>query len=530
MRAVYYVAAFVSVVALSLVAAAVAITIINKGKFNVDNENLAALLLLTSEQQIVLQSIANTLTLFEGNISDAFNTTTYINNTLNADIAFLLNYTCVQVEHINNVTPPCSGDFFINTAGGLTHQNVTNGVILNGTAYVIELDQQQTTINFLAALLSATDAELALLDSVAIKTINNVTVDINGNINIVGDCGVDINASSTLGILVSTCRIQQNVTYLALLLNETYIQILNQTDAINATFIYIRQILLQLQPQIDALIPLLVTNINGVYPDSDRNVNITAGPGIDVTGVTISNTGVLRVNGINLNRNVDIVAGNGIEVDTVAPQNITITSTMGSIALQQCVNMAVGMNQFVTPCCCSVICGAFVFPPCTCFLNTWIDADWAPFNPEQKTYPSCPSIFGASTYTQPPVGLWAIKLEMPFSGFLSNPGVGWCNPSNNGPNCGILISYGLQDTVTLEIFILQTVQISFYDDLVGQNEVGSITSAYMVGQIVMDSNVIPPGRVFNYVRFISDNTLVTLAERGSLFSFWFPTLTATRIG
>lgn len=527
MRAVYYVAAFVSVVALSLVAAAVAITIINKGKFNVDNENLAALLLTTSEQQIALQNIANTLLLFEGNVSDAFNTTTYINNTLNADIAFLLNYTCVQIERINNITPPCSGDFFLNTTGGLTHQNVTNGVILNGTAYVIELNQQQTTIDFITSLLSATNAELALLDSVAIKTINNVTVDTNGNINITGDCGVDINATSTLGILVSTCRIEQNISYLVLLLNETYVRIQNETDIINATFISIRQILIQLQSQIDALYPLLVTNINGVYPDSARNVNITAGPGIDVNGVTISNTGVLRVNGINLNRNVDIVAGAGIVVDTIAPDNITITSTMGSIALQQCIVMVTAPAQVVPTCCCTLDPGCS--PTCSC-LNQWTFPFLAAFGPEQKTFPSCPSIFGTSTYTQPPTGIWALKMEMTFGAFLASPFI-HCTDAGGIVGCGAFIAFGFQDTVTQEVRILQNLAMNFNSYYANGNVIGSpLISLYIVGETIMDSNVIPPGRNFTLVKFITDSQGFTLGERGILIQTYGATFTMTQIG
>jgi hypothetical protein len=509
MRAVYYVAAFVSVVALSLVAAAVAITIINKGKFNVDNENLAALLLTTSQQQTALQNIADTLLLFEGNVSDAFNTTTYINNTLNADIAFLLNYTCEQIERINNVTPPCSGDFFLNTTGGLTHENATNGVILNGTAYVIELNQQQTTIDFITSLLSATNAELALLDSVAIKTINNVTVDANGNINITGECGVDINASSTLGILVSTCRIEQNISYLVVFLNETYISILNQTDIINATFISIRQILIQLQSQIDALNPLLVTNINGVYPDSTRNVNITAGPGISVSGVTISNAGVIRVNGINLNRNVDIVAGAGIQVDTVAPDNITISSTMGSITLRQCVSTSVAPILFTT----------------TPSVNTWV-YDGITFTGVQKTFPACPDVFTMTTFVQPPSGIWALKMEFFYNSFLTFNGV--CLPFGSPYACSYGVTYGLINSNTGKIHAIQSLwgNMRFGSTTIGNN----IVDLYIVGQIVMDSNVITPGTAFLPIRYISDISGFTVPSAGFLQENWGGVFTVTQIG
>lgn len=513
MRVVYYVAAFVSIVALSLVAAAVAITIINKGKFNVDSENLAALLLTTSEQQIALQNIANTLLLFEGNVSDAFNTTTSINNTLNADIAFLLNYTCEQIERINNITPPCSGEFFLNTTGGLTHQNVTNGVILNGTAYVIELNQQQTTIDFITSLLSATNAELALLDSVAIKTINNVTVDTNGNINITGDCGVDINATSTLGILVSTCRIEQNISYLVLLLNETFIQIQNQTNAINATFISIRQILIQLQSQIDTLYPLLVTNINGVFPDSDRNVNITGDSGIGVTGVTISNTGILRINGINLNRNVDIIAGTGIQIDTVAPQNITITSIMGSIALEPCIVKA-ETSGF------GIVYDIFQ-------VGSIQPTFWSPFSGFQKSFPSCPDIFGAAlTFTQPPAGIWALKIETQFSVFLTNAPA-QCNPMGVR-TCAMTYAILLQDTVTLDVLVVQTIALSFSGLFIGDgHSVGADTIAYISGQRIMDSNVIPPGRVFVFRVQYQDPILQLIGN--AVWNF-LPQITAIRIG
>lgn len=498
MRFVVVTGSFISIFSFALLIGVIALVIVNNGYNNDNTRRITGLVQQLSVQTNELVVIYETIVLYQNNITIDFNETAQINNTLTEYVNFLSNYTCQQVERINNATPPCNGTFFISGAGNVTINDVPQyGITINGTAFVIQLDQFQTSIDLITNILSMTDAQLMQLDETALKTINNVTVDGNNNINIVGECGVEINVTD-LGIMISTCDLENNASALVIFLNDTYNNILNETNSVNSTLITIRSILLLLESQISNLQGQLVTNINGVY-GTNHNVNIDASTGIAINGVTINNTGIVNVNGMNLNRNVDVIQGDGITISTDVPSStVTITNTIANVVSNPCISIVYAIGS----------------PVSYNFLSyVWQNTQWTAFPNETKSYISCPTVFTTTGYIQQE-GIWTVRLEIPFS----------CGVSSACNLCSYSLTIGLVDTVTSEAYPILTQTITL-DNPNSYNDAGASTVAYMVGQRTFDSNVIPIGRELTF--------LIYFTEVGSSVLVWsmLPvTVIATRIG
>lgn len=111
-RFVAFVSSLSVVLSFTLVLTAIVMTGLNRARDLEQGNELGQISLLDvlhTQQVIVLRETVNML---QDNITIAFNDTSNINATIVADLAFLDNYTCDQVERINNVTPPCNGTFF----------------------------------------------------------------------------------------------------------------------------------------------------------------------------------------------------------------------------------------------------------------------------------------------------------------------------------------------------------------------------------------------------------------------------------
>jgi hypothetical protein len=475
-RFVAFVSSLSVVLSFSLVLTAIIMTGLNRARDLEQGNELGQISLLDAlhtQQVIVLRETVNIL---QDNITIAFNDTSNINATIVADLAFLDNYTCDQVERINNVTPPCNGTFFFTGVGNITMENDVsqNSIVINGTALQRELDIDQGIINFIMAELSITDMNLATLNVESIKSINNVTVDPTGNINVTGQCGVDVYVSNvTKHLVVDTCRIQNNVTALIIQLNQTYYFILNETQVLNATIISLNQLIAQLQLQLDALKPQLVTNINGyVFPDANNNINFLAGDGIStqvaVGTLRINNTGIISVNGLQV-PNVNIVAGVGIGVarnDSV----ITITNTFADIFEQPCVvqsTSSVGL----------------IFYSFGVSQNT----GWSAFTPNIKTFPSCSALFSGQSFFLAE-GIWRVSLTSNFIAAFQT--------ANNCFGCGFSLSIGLEDQVTFEFYWIASFNPSMNTGTVTQ--IGLASQLFISGEVVLNGYVLPPGREFKF--------------------------------
>jgi len=469
---------------------------------NTEIETLWGSILVFQEDIMV---ISNNIERLQNNLTDDFNTTTVLNNTINDYYEFLDNYTCQQIERINNMTPPCNGTFFITGVDGVVVNSgvPANGITINGTTFKIRLDDQQTLIDFIMTVLSIIDMNLATLNVEAIKTINNVTVDPMQNIDFIGQCGVDINVTSS-GIIIDTCRIQNNATSLVMQLNETYYQILNETDVINATLISVTQLITVLQSQIDALEPLIVKNINGITPSQPSgNIDIVAGdPYIRVTPsgapaeVTIENLGVNSLNGVNLARGVSVIGGPGVTVSVVPPNNVEVTNTIADI--------------FAPPCVVQAQASLFANYP----FSTLTGASFAPWTPETKTFPSCPDIFSGTRIIQPE-GLWTLTFTIEaVSGTIPIPAT--CTPI-----CAMSLSYGIQNNSTLDVSWVADFYPSFTQFIF---QIGTTTQISIVGQVLMNGYVVTPGFLYDPVAFFESRIGVAVIWGGVV------TATATRIG
>lgn len=511
-RFVAFVGSLSVVVSFSLVLTAIVLTGLNRSRDVAQGSELnqvAALDAVHTAQVIVLRDTVNML---QDNITQAFNDTSAINATIVADLAFLDNYTCDQVERINGVAPPCDGTFLFTGVGGITMNNDVPGntVVINGTTLQRELDIDQGIINFIMAELSITDMNLATLNVEAIKSINNVTVDPMGNINVTGQCGVDVYVSNvTKHLVVDTCRIENNVTALILQLNQTYYFILNETQVINATIISLNQLIAQLQMQLDALKPQLVTNINGyVLPDANNNINFVAGPGIAtraaVGTLTINNTGIVSVNGLQ-QPNINVVQGVGIQV-TQNASVITVTNTFADIFEQPCVvqsTSSVGFTSYFA---------APIAPPPNPGYNP---TNWSPFTANTKTYPSCPDVFSANSFFLPE-GLWRVSLTSKVAASLAT------TPCRG---CGFSYNIALQDQVTMQYYWIQNFNPSL-DSQAGITTLGLLSEMFVSGEVLLNGYIIPPGREFTFIVYF----YTQLAASNNLYWTISNNVKAIRIG
>jgi hypothetical protein len=481
MKLLGFITSFIVNVSATFIIIVIVMLLINQTKQNGQNNKLFGLLLSISRQFSDISNIQSIIIQQQENITIAFNETSIINATITDYYNFLDNYTCQQIERINNITPPCNGTFFINGIGNVTVNSAINGIVVNGTLYQTQMDQDQSLIDFIMSTLSIIDMNLATLNMEALKTINNVTVDANGNINLVGECGVDIYANSTLGITIDTCRIQNNATLLVIQLNETYYSIVNQTNQVNVTLISLSQMLIILELQINLLQSKIVRNINGILPDSQHNIDLNAGPYISVINpepgnITVKNNGIITINNVNVAGSVNILAGPGITVTTTAPDIVEITNTNANIFAEPCTVSAISSTA------------SSGFSYASGSINT---ANWGPFGINSKTFPSCPTVFNLTQYIQP-VGIWSVRLEMSIGGSI---GFGGCAA------CSFTLGYGLQKSNTTSYEMFQMYYPVF------RNAAGTLTfglgaqPVYITGEIVMDGNIIPPGTTYDPIAY-----------------------------
>jgi hypothetical protein len=451
--------------------------ILNQSKKNEQNSLISDLISSITREFSDISNIQSIIIKTQENISIAFNETSIINSTIIDYNNFLSNYTCQQIERINNITPPCNGTFFINGIGNVTVNDAINGIVVNGTLYQQQMDQDQTLINFIMSTLSIIDMDIAILNVEALKTINNVTVDANGNINLVGECGVDVYVNSTLGVVIDTCRILNNATVLVLQLNETYYSIVNQTNQINATLISISQLLILLDLQINLLAPRIVRNINGVFPDAQNNIDLIGGSYISIVNaqrgnVTVQNDGIINVNNVNLARSVSLSQGTGITITATPPSTLEITNT--------------NANIFAEPC--TVYSGSTATGPYS-YVNGVNVANWGNFAANSKTFPSCPTVFNLTQFVQPE-GIWTVRMEMQISGSI---GFGGCIA------CSYTLGFGLQRSSTTEYYFFQMYYPVFRNPSLIAFGIGN--PVYINGEIIMDGNIIPPGTTFDAVAY-----------------------------
>lgn len=477
----------------TLVMAAFIIIVVNRANAGGQGNNVALVLGSTSLITNRIAELAEEISYLQSNVTLMFNETTAINDTLTSQFEYLQNYTCQQIERINGLTPPCAGDFYISGAGNLTIIPQMYGIALNGTLLESQLLADANTITFIMNALGIADAELAVLNMQAIKTLNNVTVNATGNINLTGECGVDVYVSNvTQNVVIDTCRIENNVTTLIVFLNDTYYSIQNDTDAINATLISTTVLLQQLQFQLDALKPGLVTNINGQTP-TDNNINVIGGDGIMVgagsqTGtVQLNNTGVVTLNGLNDEGTVIIEAGPGTTV-LVNNNDIIVSNTFADIFETPC-TVRSGATGFLV-----IYANQFIFP------FPWQPVQWTPFTANTKSDASCPEIFIGDTFTQP-LGIWTVQLTAQFLGSLGTGTV-------PGTATGSTLSFGLRNDATDEVTWIQSVYVTLLNNL---DVFGSSSPMYIVGQVTMNGYIIPPGQTFTFAAYYNNADFVNMS-------------------
>lgn len=484
-RSVPFLSATIVALSFAFVVAAFCLVIVNASSSSGMGADLSRLAFSTAALENAIVVLSTDIGVLESNVTIALNETAVINATLTEQLAYLNNYTCDQIERINGITPPCEGNIVIEGAGNVTvAPQPQYGIYVNGSILEDQLLADGNTITFIATALSITDMELATLNMESVKTLNNVTVNAQGNIDLVGQCGVDVYVSNSTGnVVIDTCRIENNVTTLIIFLNDTYYAIQNETNVINATLISVSQLLIQLQAQLDAIKPLLVRDINGVTPTA-QNLDLVAGPGIAIGGggsngqVQVNNSGIVTVNGLNNNGAVTFVADPGITIQQTAPNIINVSNTFADI--------------FQTPC--TVRSSASVGGHVYFIATTPQPTFWTGFSfPNVKSDPSCPDIFFGNKYIQQE-GIWTLQVNIQLI-VQFNQGI---NPPFDPDGLGAAFSVGIQDDVTLETTWIN----SYYPTLAGPTDVigfGPSPQTFLVGQVTMNGYVIPVGRQFTFV-------------------------------
>lgn len=494
-RSVPFLSATIVALSFAFVVAAFVLVLVNANASAGMGDDLSRLAVSTAIIEHGIVTLRTDIGALESNVTIALNETAGINATLTEQLAYLNNYTCDQIERINGITPPCEGNIVVQGAGNVTVvPQPQYGIYVNGSILEDQLLADGNTITFIATALSITDMELTVLNMEAVKTLNNVTVNAQGNIDLIGQCGVDVYVSNVTGnVVIDTCRIENNVTALIIFLNDTYYAIQNETNVINATLISTQQLLVQLQAQLDAIKPLLVRDINGVTPMA-QNLDLVAGPGIAIGAsagtVSVNNTGVITVNGLNDDGGVTFVAGPGITIVETPPNIVNISNTFADIFETPCTvrSMASGsviiyFNQIVLP-------------------DASQPTQWTPFSsPNTKSNAICPEIFNGSTFTQP-LGLWTVQLTVQIVASRSSGAV---------PAFGTtgVWAFGLKDDVTDEIKWLQ----SYYGTLVSNLDVLGVPPnplQYLVGQVTMNGYVTPVGRTFTFVAYYENQDFVQM--------------------
>jgi hypothetical protein len=498
MRAVHCIVSFTLVTAFALMVSVSFVFLINRGTVNAQNSALDTLFRQTEADVIMMEQDWVLLRNYQGRVTEAFNDTAVINATLQADLAYLNAYTCQQYVRLNNVTPECDGEFFMVGTGNITVEEGASTVYVNGTLLENRLNVDQSLITAITSTFAMTSLELSILNADSVKTINGVLIDPSGNIDVNGTCGVEVYANNT----IATCILQQNITALLVFLNESYYIIVNEPYAINGTMITLGQLLADLQANISALDATLIKSING-QSHVNNTMLVSAGSYMAMDDdppagrVIVNSTGIVSINGVNVNRTVNIVAGPGMDITTTAPDTITVTNTVA--------------NLFSTPCVMTTTAGTYglygIFP--SMYFNSITSSGWQPFSTTVKSYPSCPSPY--STFTsyiwippyyyyrhrwQQPAGMWQVRISIDYTAAQLET----CNANT----CGITWGVALRDTVTGDYMWFN----SIYWNVGNQY---TINWGTFQGQILMNGYVNPVGRYYEFVAVYSSTTGPTLA-------------------
>jgi hypothetical protein len=490
MRAVHVIISFALVTAFTLIVAASFIFVINRGNTNAHNSALSTLFQQTAADVATMEQDWVLLGDYRERVTEAFNDTAFINATLQADLAFLEAYVCQQYVRLNNETPGCDGAFFLNGTGNITINDDPSGnqIFVNGSALESQLDEDQALLTLITGTFAVTSLELSILNADSVKSINGVLVDPSGNIDVNGTCGVEVYPNNT----IATCILEQNITALLVFLNQSYYLIVNETNAINGTMITLGQLLTDLQANISALDATLIKSINGQLP-TNNVMNISAVAPYMVMDqdaplgrVLVNSTGIVSINGVNLNRSVTIVDGPGIDIVLTPPNTITLSNTIADLFSTPCIMTVEAQTLFF---------GDGIFPPM--YFNSYSPSGWQPFGVPTKTYPACPDVY--STFTsfypappffyyrhrwQQPVGVWQVRLNIDYTAVQKAV----C-PAGT---CGITWGFALRDMVTADFQWFD----SIYWNVGGAffSNAGSFQ-----GQLLMDGNVNPIGRYYEFV-------------------------------
>lgn len=198
MRVLHCAIAFTLVCAFALIVAASFVFVVNRSNINTQNALLQELFRATAEDWARTEEDWVLLRDYQQRVETAFNETAQINVTLQADLQYLETYVCEQYVRLNNVTPGCAGAFEVVGTGNVTIDNYPGEatVVINGTAFETQLAEDQALITQIMSMFAFTSLELSILNAEAVKSINGVTVDPQGNINVTGTCGVEVRTKS----------------------------------------------------------------------------------------------------------------------------------------------------------------------------------------------------------------------------------------------------------------------------------------------------------------------------------------------
>jgi hypothetical protein len=199
MKALHCIVSFALVTAFAMIIAVSFVFVVNRTNTNSQNSAIDTLFreteadwARTNEDWVLLRD-------YQDRIADAFNETATINTTLQVDLQYLDAYVCQQYVRLNNVTPGCAGAFNITGTGNVTIDNDPGfaRVIVNGTAFETQLNEDQLLITQILTNFAFTSLELSILNAEAVKSINGVTVNPQGNIDVNGTCGVEVKKNPT---------------------------------------------------------------------------------------------------------------------------------------------------------------------------------------------------------------------------------------------------------------------------------------------------------------------------------------------
>ncbi len=299
-------------------------------------------------------------------------------------------------------------------------------------------------------------------------------------------------------------------------LNESYYLILNETDSINATMITLDALLTQLQVNMTALDLTLIKSINGQLPVNNQLLLNPGNAYIKVTDgigqVKVESTGIVTVNGVNLNRALTIAPGAGISVVQTPPNIVNISNTVADLFTAPCVISA------STP-------GGFSNLPM--LRNTQNEDGWQGFYAPVKSYPFCPQPFNSPfiVYFEPlcgcflgyyvheftqPAGMWQLRLSIYYS-------VGQIQTCPSAIGCSLSWSVGIKNTVTND---------SQYLDTTFWNIGGPYTTntGFFQTQVLMNGYTTPPGTKFRFWVFYGSYYPV------DYLTYYQVNMVATRIG